>query len=309
MNWLDWWMVFVVFPALFFFIISLFVLFLIKIEDVWNNYLDVKNYHLFKGVLNLGEDMIMLQKNDTAELVNFDVKMKWKPWPLPILYSRIKPKIISLNTLSSYLIKTSLEKISEALRVGIKNNFKNSFLQTEETVSLDFINRLMEGIRDGLVDRIIKDKPRCVQNSVLQSKELLSSVMSKVLGNFKSEVVCGIGEILNSEVRKYKKHVTEELDSAFPFVADHELLVDKENFVYPHGTRFVLKRDDRTIFVIEEPPQIRTIFFEKNFLKLESIIEKQNFRLAFPYVVFVFICKKNYTPAMYMFYSKIRLPR
>src|SRR3989344_7675319 len=109
MSWLDWWMVFVVFPALFFFIISLFVLFLIKIEDVWNNYLDVKNYHLFKGVLNLGEDMIMLQKNDTAELVNFDVKMKWKPWPLPILYSRIKPKIISLNTLSSYLIKASLE--------------------------------------------------------------------------------------------------------------------------------------------------------------------------------------------------------
>lgn len=85
----------------------------------------------------------------------------------------------------------------------------------------------------------------------------------------------------------------------------------------PKGVKLVMQRGSRTIFVIEEPPQTRTIHFQRNFTEqhfhgsrydgaLDYRIHpaniyfrgkpkpamKRHFRLAFPYVIFI-ICLDN----------------
>ena len=80
---------------------------------------------------------------------------------------------------------------------------------------------------------------------------------------------------------------------------DNRLLGAPEynGILLPAGTKFIFRRGHKTVFVIEHPPQVRLINFCHRLISYHSTWtpkryegpSKTRFRLAFPYVIFIFV--------------------
>jgi hypothetical protein len=85
--------------------------------------------------------------------------------------------------------------------------------------------------------------------------------------------------------------------------------------ILPIGTRFWETRENRTVFVVEEPPRVRTLFWSEYYVKslrqrhAENKVEKlgnmkvkRTFQLAFPYIVYFVIFDKQSYAGLCVFY-------
>jgi hypothetical protein len=64
--------------------------------------------------------------------------------------------------------------------------------------------------------------------------------------------------------------------------------VPQDNFLYPDGTKFFYRNGDICVVVVEQKPQVRTLnFLINDGLHYNFNFKKSNWRLSFPYVIFV----------------------
>jgi len=63
-----------------------------------------------------------------------------------------------------------------------------------------------------------------------------------------------------------------------------------DNLVVPDGTKFFCENDDEYVLIVEQKPQVRTVGFSQDFIRKYSgsPIPKTTYKLAFPYIVFIF---------------------
>ncbi|MEK7642050.1 MAG: hypothetical protein AAB365_03630 [Patescibacteria group bacterium] len=75
---------------------------------------------------------------------------------------------------------------------------------------------------------------------------------------------------------------------------------DKGEFpALPMGTRFCIRKGKMTVFVIEQPPQKRTLKIME-----EDGVKSQMYQLSLPYVVFFVVLRGRKSDAMYAFFRK-----
>jgi hypothetical protein len=65
----------------------------------------------------------------------------------------------------------------------------------------------------------------------------------------------------------------------------------------PEGTRFFTQTNSCIIFVIEQKPGVRTLFFEKGAINLEN---RETFRLSLPYIIFIPIFSRHQDKSPYL---------
>ncbi len=90
---------------------------------------------------------------------------------------------------------------------------------------------------------------------------------------------------------------------------------ESEGKVLPIGTRLCESRNDKTIFVIEEPPRVMTTFWSLDFIdylrdylydnkleKRKNMERKQKFSLAFPYIIYVIRFNRGKDVQLFIYY-------
>lgn len=97
----------------------------------------------------------------------------------------------------------------------------------------------------------------------------------------------------NQFAYKLLDHITKaikQVSNEFSETLYKEAMVNKsDDSIYPSGTRFVYENDSFVVYVIEQPPAIRTIEFV-NYERMYQLTSK--YQLAFPYVQFYVLFQK-----------------
>ncbi|MBI5077371.1 hypothetical protein HZB94_03240 [Candidatus Falkowbacteria bacterium] len=114
-----------------------------------------------------------------------------------------------------------------------------------------------------------------------------------------------IGRMLSNELAMFKDGIMANLNRSRQICSF--------DFLVPENAKFVFRRGDAVIFVIEEKPSVRTVYFSREFVRHhrnntgESRVIQRGFNLAFPYVIFVIVCfgcnRKGMCHNSYEFYT------
>lgn len=154
-------------------------------------------------------------------------------------------------------------------------------------------------------------KPAIVKKFV---KKVFRETVDRVVGKCRDDLADIISEKLNSIIEGTKEEIEQEIDSWQQNFLQSG--INGNGLLLPTGTRFVVQRPGCVYFVIEQKPQVRTVLFSKKFagsqyynlgynerkyLGKDAQIKK-NFRLAFPYVVFIICFNDDLAGCIYDMY-------
>ena len=108
-------------------------------------------------------------------------------------------------------------------------------------------------------------------------------------------VQAGSKKLIGELISEYQKYLSNHRNHLIRLLQEVRS-VDDKLFLLPTGTRFYRQINDTVVFIIEVPPQVRTLSFqsrgEKKFPYLGVYTRKSitSFRLALPYVIFTAKC-------------------
>ncbi len=148
------------------------------------------------------------------------------------------------------------------------------------------------------VNRSIKDRADrsriSLENSIEQdmfgTKELPSQVLLK--GREAAQMIQrSVVEVAGSVAeRHFQSSVTKSLAQILAYARAESGSVTKSDKAFPIGTRFFFQNQSRSMYVIEEAPRVRTVFWDNTMIQL-----------SFPYVIFLVNLEHDKFESMQMF--------
>lgn len=106
-----------------------------------------------------------------------------------------------------------------------------------------------------------------------QAVATINRCAEKVLARLQQDNAASLKENAEAVALQLGKNLAQKLSAISQNWVDNSKL---ELMIYPEGTRFIQKDGLTTVIVIEQPPQIRTIFYER-----------KKYHISIPYSVFV----------------------
>lgn len=124
------------------------------------------------------------------------------------------------------------------------------------------------------------------------SQRIIDEVVKISFNQFVRKVEVGaedVAELVVEELREKSLHAILET------IAFYRSVSKDEGFLFPDGTRFLFNRGTAKIVAIEQSPQVRTLALDES-LWGPNRTQKgdwKDFRLAFPYVIFICVISKK----------------
>lgn len=151
---------------------------------------------------------------------------------------------------------------------------------------------------------LLREAQRNNGNDIEGVKALLQTTSDQTLDRFQQDLVAGIAGVINDSLTTFRETVREQFASVLlgGWLAAQN--TGREE-IYPDGVRFLFAEGDTTLVVVEEKPQVRTVFFADDILRAEDVeLEKDQpgLQLAFPYTVFLIVFREGYFSELYAFY-------
>lgn len=117
--------------------------------------------------------------------------------------------------------------------------------------------------------------------------QILTDIIVYSIKKYQTKINVGLQDSVADLLDSFKKQLIQTISSN---IALRWQIPDREPFLFPKNSRFCYRRGNTTIVVIEQDPQVRTLFLEADIIgKWKQDLLGQTVRacLALPYVIFV----------------------
>jgi len=131
--------------------------------------------------------------------------------------------------------------------------------------------------------------------------ELVSGIIKQSRNEFRKELLLRLGassaEIFSKGAQKHLATLLVKTKEEYRRTQDSPevLTLSSGTFVLPEGTRFVFRKKDMSVYVIEQPPQVRTVY-------VDGTDRNRRYNLALPFMVFIVSLKNDSLASLLVFF-------
>jgi|688.fasta_scaffold32668_10 hypothetical protein len=134
------------------------------------------------------------------------------------------------------------------------------------------------------------------------ASEILQKVVIDTINRYQQKLNVGVQDSVSDLLENFKLQICEEILKAI----SGWKVYNHDHFLLPKGCRFCFSKGDSVVVVIEQDPQIRSLFLDGKLFK-PSQTNSERVSLALPYVVFVLHFLKNSFRQVYCGWRKAPL--
>lgn len=135
------------------------------------------------------------------------------------------------------------------------------------------------------------------------ASDILTNVVIDTIKKYQQKVVVGIEDSVGDILTHFKQTIA---NAVFSAVAGWKV-PQREPFVFPQNCRFCFQKGTKTVFVIEQEPKIRSLFFKENMLGETiaggDLTDSRRVSLAMPFAIFVIVFDAGVYQTMYHFWD------
>lgn len=244
----------------------------------------------------------LIMRDDEIELRASNLKVVWLPWPHVVWSEESRESVLPVAQFWDHARQQGMrvrpEEVAESITrevqidlVSIHNQVDAQFRSTAlKCVHLE-LDRRVRALQNGMPDEQRKDAQALVQD-----------VSDRTLSKFREDLVAGALETASDELVPFKNIVAESLRGR---VIDTLRSSGDISTLLPVGARFFAAHGTTSMVVIEQQPQVRTLYWRKGSLEKylhdlagwgvtvtdemrQRVKERPLFEVALPYLVFLF---------------------
>jgi hypothetical protein len=262
---------------------------------------------------HLTDGVFILEPDGSVVKIQLQPAVSWLP--LPYVFPRLKRlRRMSLDFLFRALLGDGKQKAFSDLASKIADESIGDFSQTSATAASTVLGRSHETLSEYFRKACVSKLKKTIYDRQNNASALLQSVVEDALKRFKEEHSVAVVETATDVFRNVRdasvKYITGQVSIAGQKAREgHGAFNDG---ALPLGTRFDFSDQNRTVLVVEESPQTRTVRFDQSFFNQieKNKANKETYLLAFPYVVYVILYnKRNGDVRMSIFYRNSSLTR
>lgn len=177
------------------------------------------------------------------------------------------------------IAKTEVDQENKKILADMEKQFRDRVAAFEVNFSVDSAHMISQAIAGDHVARLETELTKSVESS---------------FGKIVKEFVGTLGEEAEFITQELQMELAENVWTAFQNYKE----VHKDNpFIFPDGIRVAYTKGNRTIMVIEQPPQVRSVTFASSLVGSSEVARQAisktdigyRFNLAFPFVYFVIV--------------------
>ena len=218
------------------------------------------------------------------------VKIKKDTERLLPTYRKNESNNISLDHFYHLLNKDAKTEAFKDLRVKLMKKFHGYFKASGEAEVASYMEKIGGVIKAGIKTELVKQKLNGQGDQDSLTEQEMINLTHKSLKLFRQKLVDSSQEKLTEVTGQLQQVLFDEISKS-------ELGRQLKEGSYtslrlPNQTKFFLTQGNITLFVIEQPPQMRTIYYYQ-----------KRFHLAFPYTIFIPIFKDNNFCKLFFFYT------
>ena len=127
------------------------------------------------------------------------------------------------------------------------------------------------------------------------SADIIAKVIVPTIRTYQDKVNVGIQDSVSDLLDTFKQRIVETIFQT----SSQWKLPKRELLLFPKNCRFCYQKGESTVFVIEQEPQMRTLYFKQDMLgtdfdyDYDELDDSERLPLALPYVIFVMYFKNN----------------
>jgi hypothetical protein len=118
------------------------------------------------------------------------------------------------------------------------------------------------------------------------SEEILTKIVIECLKNYQKKINVGVQDSFSDLLDLFKQAISEII---FDHAATWRVATQRNAILFPANCRFLYTKGNKTIAVVEEKPQIRSLLLKESITNSPT----RRFGLALPYTVFVVVFKDD----------------
>lgn len=265
--------------------------------------------------LAIGDRTFLAFRGASVEMVRMDYEIRWRLVPLPIIY-RHTISSVSFDEFFELLIGGSVEAAFEELRDRLLASYKQRLGETGARASVALAENLRLRLREGLDEEVKRLKEGDSTKRFEAARALLQSTSDKTLDRFQQDIAAGVWGVVETTINTFREQLLSQVHGPI-LGARNSLFSEGPVETFPEGTKFYLSSGELSVVVVEQKPQVRTVFFDEGFLReeggihgfrIDSLSEQvegyRGLQLAFPYVVFLVRLWRGEYDSLFVFFSK-----
>jgi hypothetical protein len=206
------------------------------------------------------------------------------------VFSSESRKHMSLNDFFSYISFGAKNKAFLDIRKKFMRKFDEYFSEKGKKLTENYAGRLITNIKKDVKKKLVREKLIGAGNHDSVSEKMMIDLTNKSLKNFRKDFLELSQAKMSELMDKLHKSM---LDQVLSYESTAHLEDESFNLVsLPKNTKFYLKQGKATIFVIEQAPQMRTIYFEGT-----------KYHLAFPFTILIPVFVYEEYVGFYFFFA------
>ncbi len=252
----------------------------------------IEGVFLYDRVLSLQGDLVIL----------YDVQIRNKLGFLPAVQAK-RIAQVTFRKFTNLIVHQAGHSLVNQFHSRIEDSVATEIRTIEPQVIQTYGERVLSRVTQRSLP-LLRQAQRNNGNDIEGVKALLQTTSDQTLSRFQQDLVAGIAGVINDSLTTFRETVREQFASVLlgGWLAAQN--TGREE-IYPDGVRFLFAEGDTTIVVVEEKPQVRTVFFADDILRDEDVeLEKDQpgLQLAFPYTVFLIVFREGYFDQLCVFY-------
>ena len=247
--------------------------------------------------LNMNGGSLLISHDDSVQIIKLNSALQWRPFPRTVIQQEVLRRV-SFDNFFHYLTTESKQLALEQLRGLLVGSYQNRFATLGQTavstLVKNFCAKTLEVVKKSL-PKITADQSNLASQA---ANQLLQNLTDEKLRAFKQEIVASIQEALQLKV---SQNIREAILGPLQAILAEKLpLVNSNGSIdaLPEGTKFFFTSSRRQAVIIEQKPQIRSLYFEKGFAGGSG-----RYHLALPYVIFLIIFDDLAFHSLYVYYA------
>lgn len=248
---------------------------------------------------------ISISSNNKVELI--EIIASNQLWPLPNISIRKRVMAnLSLQKLFRYALVNAKKEAFEKLRWRLSESFITQFKSITKSAIEPISKRADKVIKDSISEKsiaIISNKSPDLEATM----ELLENTSNMKISRFKQNVAAQVRETAENSLKGMETRLVENILAKFSEATPP--MEGLDDSVFSDDVKFWHSYRNRTVVVVEQKPQQRTVSFNDEFLRRdkgrESSREREKgeqFYLAFPYMVFIIEFLDDELLDVYLYY-------
>lgn len=253
-----------------------------------------------KRLSGFDDSNILIRHDGGAELFTLGYGFRWLFFPVFFMHN----KMVRSRVSASEFIGAFISRLLSSAIMKFRENFLAEYIVQYQDMGKKAVRRLLTGISiefqtslGTCMEKVKAKKDR--ETNIPTAHSILKEGANRCVSQFRQGMVAGIKDAVYAYYRDEEGFSDSLRKKIFDSgKSDPEI----EDAVLPQGTRFFSSNGRYSFFVIEQPPQLRTINFtntffmetlgisEESWIQFKSEHVKTNsIQLSFPFVIFVIV--------------------